>query len=318
MTDFAITGKKGSGKGLFSAGLIRDALRDGKKVATNMDIWPEKMLSSTSRATFFRLPDCPTVDDMNAIGLGNEIVDDSKNGIIVLDEASKFFNSRSWGDKTRQPLLDWLIHSRKLGWDVYYAMQGLEQVDKQLRSSQIEYHIAVKRTDKWPIPLVTPLCGIFGLNVRFPRLHLGIIKHGCDRDSLVVDRKFYRAKDIYEAYDTRQVFLDRDHPDATGLYSVLSPWHVKGRHLPPPPPFLLRFLYGVIGRDWEKPPVAPPLPKKVKHPLAAKLAKLPDEEALRHWRRLDALGAFEGSTGLQILAMNEAARWQDVKSGAFG
>lgn len=291
MTDFAITGKKGSGKGLFGAGLIRDALRAGKKVATNMDIYPEHMLSPLNKATFYRLPDCPTVSDLDAIGKGNELVDDDLNGIIVLDEASKYFNARSWGDKERQPLLDWLIHSRKLGWDVYYQMQGLEQVDKQLRSTQIEYHINVKRTDKWPIPGVTPLMKLIGLNVRFPRMHIGAYRHGCDRDSLLVDRKYYRGKDLYNAYDTRQVFKDRNHPDACGLHSVLSAWHVKGRHLPKAPPLWWRFLCGVVGIDWtEQCRKARPMTKK--HPLAVQLSKLPPDEAIKHWKRLDKLGAF--------------------------
>lgn len=70
MTDFAVTGKKRSGKGLFCAGLIRDALREGKRVATNMDIFPLELLSPLSKATFFRLPDVPTAEDMLAIGVG--------------------------------------------------------------------------------------------------------------------------------------------------------------------------------------------------------------------------------------------------------
>lgn len=297
MTDFAVTGKKRSGKGLFCAGLIRDALRDGRRVVTNMDIHLDSLFLPWNKSTLIRLPDSPTVEDMNAIGLGYEgdAIDEERNGIIVLDECSKFFNARQWGDKTRQPLLDWLIHSGKLRWHVYYQMQGLEQVDKQLRSTQIEYHIAVKRTDRWPIPGVTQLSKLFGLDIRFPKMHLGIIKHGCDRDSMIVDRKFYRAKDLYAAYDTEQRFLDRDHPAAVGLHTVLSPWHVEGRYLPAPPNKALRFLYGLCGVDYvsklrqqrnDDPR------RKPKHPLAVKLGKLPEREAIRHWQRLNALGSF--------------------------
>jgi hypothetical protein len=296
MTDFAVTGKKRSGKGLFCAGLIRDALRDGKRVATNMDFFPDAVFPAHFKGTYYRLPDCPTVADLEAIGQGNDVVDDSQNGIVVLDECSKFFNCRQWGDKERQPLLDWLIHSGKLGWDVYYQMQGLEQVDKQLKSTQIEYHISVKRTDRWPIPGVTALSKLVGLDLRFPKMHIGVIRHGCDRDSLVVDRKWYKAKDLFDAYDTRQVFLDRNHASAVGLHTVLSPWHTKGRYLSDPPPKWLRFLYGLVGYDWQaKPPETKP-PRLPKLPLAATLAKLPPDEAVKHWQRLDALGAFSRVT----------------------
>lgn len=294
MTDFAVTGKKGSGKGLFCAGLIRDALRAGRKVATNMDIYPEKMVSPFNKCTLIRLPDTPTVADMNAIGIGNDVVDDDLNGIIILDETSKFFNARQWGDKERQPLLDWLIHSRKLGWDVYYQMQGLEQIDKQLRATQIEFHIPVKCTKHWRLPGITWLFGLVGLNVRFPKMHLGIYRQGCDRDSMITDKKWYRAKEIYNAYDTRQVFLDRGHPDACGLHTVLSAWHVKGRYLPSPPPLLLRFIFGVVGYDWMAAAMARQRPLlKRKHPLAVTLSKLNPDEAIKHWRRLEALGAFQ-------------------------
>lgn len=294
MTDFAVTGKKRSGKGLFCAGLIRDALREGRRVATNMDIFPEHLLSPLNKSCFIRLPDHPTAEDMNGLGQGYEgnEVDDEKNGIIVLDETSAFFNSRQWGDKGRQPLLDWLIHSGKLRWHVYYQMQGLEQVDKQLRSTQIEYHIAVKRTDRWPIPVVTPLAGVFGLNIRFPRMHLGIIKHGVERDSLVVDRKWYKATEIKKGYDTEQRFLPRAHPDAVGLHSVLSAWHVKGRYLPNPPGFLYRFWCGIIGKDWSAVHSLTVSAPKSKHRLAVLLGKLPEDQAIRHWHRLNALGAF--------------------------
>jgi len=297
MTDFAVTGKKRSGKGLFCAGLIRDALRDGRRVVTNMDIHLDALFLPWNKSTLVRLPDSPTVEDMDAIGLGYEgdDIDEERNGIIVLDECSKFFNSRQWGDKTRQPLLDWLIHSGKLRWHVYYQMQGLEQVDKQLRSTQIEYHISVKRTDRWPIPGVTQLSKLVGLDLRFPKMHLGIIKHGCDRDSMIVDRKFYRAKDLYAAYDTEQRFLDRDHPHAVGLHSVLSPWHVEGRYLPPAPNKFIRFAYGLLGIDYvsklRKQRNDQPK-RKPKLPIVAKLGHLPPDDAVRHWQRMDRLGAF--------------------------
>ena len=300
MTDFAVTGKKRSGKGLFCAGLIRDALKRGCRVATNMDIHLEHMFLPWNKSTLIRLPDCPTADDMDSLGLGyeGEEIDEEKNGIIVLDETSKFFNSRSWGDKGRQPLLDWLIHSGKLRWHVYYQMQGLEQVDKQLRQSQIEYHISVKRTDRWPIPGVTPLCKSLGFDVRFPKMHLGIIKHGVERDSLIVDRQWYRAKELYKCYDTEQRFLDRDHPQAVGMHTVLSNCHTEGRYLPKQPSKPLRFIYGLLGTDYvtklrAQRNTAPKL--KPKHPLVVQLLHLPDSQRVKEWKRLDAQGAFSGS-----------------------
>jgi len=240
MADYAIIGRKGSGKSLFSVGLIRDALRAKKRVATNLDIDLHALMGPRSTASIARIPDKPTVDDLEALGRGQAGVCEEENGIIVLDETSTFFNSRAWGDKARQPLLDWLVHSRKLGWDIFYICQGLEQIDKQLRATMIEYVVHVKRTDKWPIPFVTPLAGLVGLNIRFPKMHVGIIKHGTDRDSLTVERRWYKGHELYPAYNTQQLFLDRSHADAVALHSVLPPSLTHGRYLPDPPPLWWR------------------------------------------------------------------------------
>lgn len=293
MADYAVTGKKGSGKSLFAVGIIRDALLSGKKVATNLDVYLDHLLSPVNRSTFYRIPDRPVVEDLEAIGRGQEGCVEENNGVIVLDETSTFFNSRAFGDKSRQPLLDWLVHSRKLGWDVYYICQGLEQIDKQLRTTMIEYHISVKRTDKWPIPFITPLFKLVGLNVRFPKMHIGVIRHGVERDSLVVDRRFYRAAELFPAYDTQQLFLDREHPKACGLHTVLSAYHIKGRYLPAAPCRFLRFVYAIVGHDWAAAKMAIKLKHKPKHPLAVKLCHLKPDDAVKHWKRLDALGAFK-------------------------
>lgn len=298
MTDFAVTGKKRSGKGLFCAGLVRDALLAGRPVATNMDIFPENMLPPTCKTHFIRLPDCPTIEDLELIGRGNPVVDDEKNGLIILDESSKFFNARTFADKGRQAMLDWLIHSGKLGWDVYYQMQGLSQIDKQIRETQVEYVVNVKNTAKWPIPFVSTVGRWFGLEITFPKMHVGIYRQGVQHDALFIKRVWYKARELYNAYDTRQVFLDRDHPMACGIHTVLAPWYTKGRYLPWIPAKPLRFVFGLIGYDWTKSPrqeVKKPIPRKPKHPLVVQVGKLKPEDAIRHWKRLDALGAFNAA-----------------------
>lgn len=296
MTDFAVTGKKRAGKGLFCMGTIRDALKAGKRVATNMDVNIEVLVGPLSKATIIRLPDFPSAADMEALGLGYGVeedqIDEDKNGVIVLDEASKFFNSRSWGDKERQPLLDWLVESGKRRWDVYYQMQGLAQVDKQLRETQIEYHIAVKRLDRWPIPLVTPLCGLFGFQVTFPKIHMGIILQGCSANALKVGRRWYKAKDLYGAYDTEQKFFPRSHPKACGMHTLLSPWHTKGRYLPPPPGRLQQFINNLRGIDWTKQVKEVRAVVPSKHHLVVALMRLPEDQRIKHWKRLDGIGAF--------------------------
>lgn len=285
MTDYVITGKKGSGKSLLATGLIRDGLAKGKKVATNLDIYLDKLCSPKSRVTLIRLPDRPTADDLEALGRGQEGVEEENNGMIVLDEVSALLNARNWADKSRQATLDWLIHSRKLGWDTYMIAQGLSQIDKQVRETQLEYHISVKRTDKWPIPLVTSFTRMLGYPITMPRAHLGIVRHGMHHDGLVVERKWYRARDLYQAYDTQQIFKAQGAVDAVGMHSMLSAWHLKGRYLPPSFSDLLWAWLRGLPRSGNPAPVP-------KHRLVALLSGLPPDQRIKHWHRLHALGAI--------------------------
>ena len=284
MADYAVVGRKGAGKSLFAVGVIRDALRGGRRVATNLDLDLSALVGPRSRATVLRLPDRPTADDLRALGRGQDGVVEEDNGLIVLDEVSTFFNARAWGDKERQPLLDWLVHSRKYGWSVWYVCQGLEQIDKQVRSTLVEYLVVVKRTDRWPIPVVSSVTGALGFRVTWPKCHIGVIRYGTERDSLVVERRWFRSAELFPAYRTQQVFLPRDHPEACGLHSVLSGWHVVGRYLGPPLPYWRRWLRGFMGVS-----EVVRLPK-AKLPAVAALQCLPADERVWRWWELQRLG----------------------------
>ena len=242
MADYAVIGKKGTGKSLTSLGIMRDALKEGRRVCTNLNVNLDKLMPSSSRATILRLPDHPTYEDFEAAGRGQDGVDEDENGIIILDECSHFFNARQWNDKGREKTLKWLTESRKMGWSVYYLTQGLKQIDAQVRETQIEYVVHIKRTDKWPIPLITPLSSIFlgeKNAIRFPKMRIATTKQGIERDALTMGYKFYKAEDLFPAYDTQQRFFPIQPQDSwasfgqsPGLHTQLSAWHLKGRYLP--------------------------------------------------------------------------------------
>lgn len=285
MSDYVVTGKKGNGKSLLAVGIIRDALAQGKRVATNLDVKLDVLCRPSSRVTLIRVPDRPTAADLDAIGKGQDGVEEESNGVLVLDEVSSILNARNWADKSRQSTLDWLIHSRKHGWDTYMIAQGLSQIDKQVRETQLEYHIAVKRTDKWPIPLLSPLASMFGFKLTFPRMHVGIVKQGMHHDAFTIERKWFRAKDLYAAYNTQQIFEAQGSDASPGIHTVLSAWHIKGRYLPPS--FLEKLRAWLRGERRSRRPAAKP-----KLALVLLLSKLPPHQRIRHWHRLNALGGF--------------------------
>jgi len=241
MAIYIVTGKLGTGKTLSCVRKIQLAMRQGKRIATNVNLNLEHITPPNSRASVLRLPDKPTVEDFEAIGMGNESYDEEKNGVIVLDELGSWINARTFNDPARQPVLNWLVHSRKKGWDCFFICQNIAQVDKQLRETLAEYVVRCSRLDKVKIPIVSNLVKLlsFGqVDMTLPRMHVAVVRLGHAIDGMVMDRWFYRASDLFKAYDTRQVFVGPVPVKGVltpneGLHSILPAWHVKGRYLKP-------------------------------------------------------------------------------------
>jgi len=209
MSVYIITGKLGSGKTLVCVGRIHDYLARGARVATNLNIFMHHMAEKPDSMVFVeRLPDYPTVESLTDLGSGNESYDEEKNGLLVLDEAGTWLNTRAWAsDKGRQPMLDWMLHARKLGWDVLLIVQDLNIIDKQVRLALAEHLVICKRADRLAIPFLSKIIKLFtGVQLTFPKIHFATVRYGCERESPIVDRWWYAGKRFYSAYDTKQVF----------------------------------------------------------------------------------------------------------------
>lgn len=288
MSVYIVQGKLGTGKGKFVVGKIKEALLAGKRVATNIDLWLENLIPKTSRMSVVRVPDKPTAADLDAAGHGNpDSYDEEKNGVLVLDELGSWLNARSFQNEHRAAILDWLIHARKKGWDVYLIVQNLDMIDKQVRVGLAEYLVKCIRADKVRIPVVGHLLGNRG---RFPRFHIAQISLS-DVPGMQVDREFFRGDDLHTSYDTRQIFRDwaREPKDKgfaleqyAGPYSYLSPWHVVGRHLAP----VVKTSRWSFFAATAKPALKPKLP------LVVRLQKLPPDRAWHFARLLNLQGAI--------------------------
>lgn len=231
---YFVTGKLGSGKTLTAVGRIREAFYRGVPVATNLDINLKEMLGHDKKNTIlYRLPDKPVVEDLMVIGSANKGYDETKDGLIVLDECGTWFNSRTWNDKNRQKLIDHLLHIRKLGWDVIFIVQDISIVDKQARLALAEHTVFSRRMDRMQIPFLSTLIWFLTLGqlrLRLPKLHIGIVKYGDNAQSLTVDKWTLWGKDLYTSYDTKQMFRNNyEH----GVYSVLPPFYTHGRYRVP-------------------------------------------------------------------------------------
>lgn len=230
MPVYVVTGKLGSGKTLASVGRIRDYLREGRRVATNLDLNLNKLVGNyAKKCEVFRVPDRPEAYHLENLGLGydGEFTGEERNGALVLDECGTWFNSRDWNAKGRKELLDWVIHARKKRWDVFFIIQDLEVMDKQARLMFAEHVVYCRRSDRFSIPLLSSIYKmVTDKPLPMPRVHIGFVKYGDTQNSQVVDRWVYRGNDLYDAYDTAQVFTESSHE----LYSYIPPYYTHGRY----------------------------------------------------------------------------------------
>lgn len=232
MATYFLTGTLGAGKTLAAVGRIREYLAQGRQVATNLDLNLTELCGAKAKTpVVYRLPDKPSLADFEAIGKGNTTYDEGRNGLVVLDECGTWFNSRTWGDKERQAIINWFLHARKLGWDLIFIVQSIAIVDKQARLTLAEHVVYCRRLDKLTIPLLSTVYKLLtNKPLRMPQIHFAIVKYGDQPTSLTVDRWVYLGRDLYRAYDTKQAFSDYyDH----GTYRLLSPWLTRGRYMIP-------------------------------------------------------------------------------------
>jgi len=229
---YIITGHLGSGKTLLACQLAFDYLRAGKPVASNMTFFLEHALPKRSKAIATKLPYIPTAEHLDAIGRGYDgEYDEEKFGLVLLDEAGTWLNSRDWSDKDRRGLFTWITHARKRGWDVALIVQDYESMDAQIRKSVTEAYVSCSRLDRIKIPF---------LPIRLPRVHLATARY-LGRQGPVMRRWFTRGTDIFKAYNTeesvtQELLWTEDGPvDMRGNATMLSPWLVAGRYMPPKP-----------------------------------------------------------------------------------
>lgn len=128
-------------------------------------------------------------------------------------------------------------------------------------------------------------------------------------DKINADRWTFISKHLYKAYNTKQVISDT-YPH--GTHCQLSRWHLEGRYMPPPVGW--QFLLTMV---WRLPMMAlVKLSERMgwlvycghrqtwvateaiirnrsviaqKQSIAALLAKLPPDQAMRHWHRFNSL-----------------------------
>lgn len=293
MSNYLVHGKLGTGKGKFTVSKMQLAIKNGLRVATNVDLKLEHLVSSQNKCCSIRLPDKPTGKDLLAIGPGcadSDKYNEDKYGIMVLDELGSWLNARTHASTDRAAFIDWCIHARKHRWHVYFIAQDISMVDRQLRDGLVEYLVKTLRGDKVKIPVIGAMLGKMG---KLKGLHIANTSM-VDMPGFVVEREWFRGKDLHGAYDTLQIFRNWARDPSTdefktelfaGPHSMLSAWHLKGRHEAVE---VVRpgFFAGLFA------PVKVKVLPKPKTRIMQLIAQLPHHEAVYYANRLSNLGAL--------------------------
>lgn len=238
---YVITGHLGSGKSLLAVRIAHDYLKAGRRVASNITLCLDKLPGDDmSKVSATKLPYIPTAAHLSELGNGYDgKYDEDKFGLIILDEAGTWLNSRDWNDKDRRGLFQWLTHARKFGWDLALLVQDFEAMDAQIRRSIVEIFVKCQRLDRVKIPY---------LPIKLPKYFVGTGRYG-GPDGLKYKTWHASAEDYFESYLTTEkvrmetVWTDQGaEVDARGSYSMLSAWHLRGRYRQARPP-----LSGYVG-----------------------------------------------------------------------
>lgn len=270
-------GQPGTGKSTLSTGIILDYLRQGRRVVSNypVDAAPasERPKGSLVNAYVEVLPSRPSFDQLQSVGNGwfspTDLGREDRAGLLCIDECGPWLSSRKWNEKDRDLVIDWLLHSRKRGWDILLIAQAPGLIDKQVREAVIESYARVRRSDRMKVPVI---------GVKLPRFHIAVARYGLDQNAPVLERWFYRGKIEHKCYQSYALF---DAVEENGLYCTLPPRLTKWANHKS---LKERFL------SWFDQPRSVPL--KPKLPLVAMLGNLPPEQAIKHWHRLALNGAI--------------------------
>ena len=249
MTDGTLlAGKRGAGKSLIAVSRMREYMWAGRMVATNLNLRVEHLVPARNKVRPFRVPDVPSPDDLAALPLGNPGLEwrdgeaypvmregyafnEEENGLLVLDEVATFLNSRDWQAKDRQAVINWLLHSRKYGWDLLFISQHLDLVDKQVRNALFDLYATTRRLDKVQVPVIGRIAAMMGFKLRLPKWHVAHVRYGAQQGAPLSESLWVRGRDLYRAYDTTQKINPETGVKSGEGFQYLSAWDLRGRYM---------------------------------------------------------------------------------------
>lgn len=240
-----IEGVKRSGKTKYAIDLIHDYLKRGRTVATNLDLYLDKM-GNIKNPHVIRIPDHPRSIDLLNLGAGypeleesDSNYDESKNGLVVIDELLTHLNSRSFKDKDRLAIVSWFVQMGKYGWDLVLIGQDFEGVDKQLRDTTIDQLVNVKSgANYFGFGFLNAVAHKLFDVFKVPKFSVARFYDGKSKTRKAQGYQFYIKSWCHPWYNTAQKFLPDlmntkrgDLVDMRAVYSMVPTEQLKKWYL---------------------------------------------------------------------------------------
>lgn len=202
-----VTGKLGAGKGLYCDYEMQKYYREDRRVVTNYPV-DTHLLDSDSDNSVIVIPCHPRAEDLQALGRGCPASEKEKFGAIFLDEAGTWLNSRTYADKTRLSLIDWFIHSRHPGWDVFIIVQNEEMIDKQIALALGEILVVCKRSDRARSVFIKLIARLLSGKPDNNKKDLPVKKKGLFRHRVIVETYHERKSKREKPFEKFSFYAD--------------------------------------------------------------------------------------------------------------
>lgn len=149
------TGVPGSGKSCHVSKDICRWLSRGQFVLANFDYRADPWEDH-----FIRIPDYPKAEHIQRLVRGLPRLRREHNAILVIDEAQRCFNSRTWNNSGRDDFIRFFTLSRHMGVDVVLIAQSSAMVDKQIRACLQTEVVHMRLSAMGTIPFVMSFFGM--------------------------------------------------------------------------------------------------------------------------------------------------------------
>lgn len=200
---YLFSGTPGSGKSLHAADYVRYNLKfRGPVIGTfhiNKDCLFKKSKYEYTYVNIYKLtPDFLVNYAKTHKHLLKKHIESSF--VVVIDEAQRIFNSRTWNDKDRNKWITFFAEHRHLGFDIILISQNDRMLDRQIRAL-IEYEFIHRKVSA--AGLKGKILSLFVGNFCYVKYWYPI------KDKLASD--FYRVnKKLYDFYDSFEDFSDME------------------------------------------------------------------------------------------------------------